>query len=411
MERRVVITAASAITPIGHGRKDIVDSLLQGRSGVITLRDDDLLSGYIDCKVYGTINYPVDFDFERKYRKTMGPVAYYACQVVKEVIEASGLDKEFISSGNLGVAFGSTHGSPTVQREIYKNFFSRSEARFAAVGAVDYLKSMVHTTAVNITKMFEITGRVISSSTACTTSSQSIGFGYESVKFGMQDAMICGGADEYDTTTVAVFDNLLACSTDFNETPHLTPRPFDTRRDGLVVGEGAGAVLLEEYEHARKRGAPILAEIIGFSCGNNGGDLILPCKDGIIRTIKMGLENAKIRADQVDFVSAHATATKMGDVVEAQSIGSIYGDKPHVTGLKGYTGHTMGSCGVIETIMTLYMMEEGFIAPTLNLEEVDERCAMIRHTKTLLESDIRIAAVQNFAFGGVNTSLLFKKHA
>ncbi|HIJ20533.1 MAG TPA: 3-oxoacyl-ACP synthase, partial [Deltaproteobacteria bacterium] len=137
----------------------------------------------------------------------------------------------------------------------------------------------------------------------------------------------------------------------------------------------------------------------------------LPCKDGIIRTIKMGLENAKIRADQVDFVSAHATATKMGDVVEAQSIGSIYGDKPHVTGLKGYTGHTMGSCGVIETIMTLYMMEEGFIAPTLNLEEVDERCAMIRHTKTLLESEIRIAAVQNFAFGGVNTSLLFKKHA
>ena len=411
MERRVVITAASAITPIGHGKESIVDSLLHGKSGVISLREDDLLSGYIDCKVYGTIDYPIDFDFARKYRKTMGPVSYYACQAVKEVIESSGLEQDFLSSGKVGVAFGSTHGSPTVQREIYKNFFSRSEAKFAAIGAVDYLKSMVHTTAVNITKMFEITGRVISSSTACTTSSQSIGFGYESVKFGMQDAMICGGADEYDTTTVAVFDNLLACSTDFNETPHLTPRPFDTRRDGLVVGEGAGAVLVEEYEHARKRGAPILAEIIGFSCCNNGGDLILPSKDGITRTIKLGLENAKIHPDQVDFISAHATATKMGDVIEAQSIGNVYGDKPHVTGLKGYTGHTMGSCGVIETIMTLYMMEKGFIAPTLNLQEVDERCSMIGHTKTLMESDIRIASVQNFAFGGVNTSLFFKKHA
>ncbi len=181
----------------------------------------------------------------------MGPVAYYACQVAKEVLDQAGLPPEFVTSGRLGVAFGSTHGSPTVQREIYKTFFGGSRSEFSAIGAVDYLKSMVHTTAVNITKMFGITGRVISSSTACTTSSQSIGFGYETVKYGMQDAMLCGGADEYDTTTVAVFDNLLACSTAFNDRPHCTPRPFDRQRDGLVVGEGAGAVLLEEYEHAK----------------------------------------------------------------------------------------------------------------------------------------------------------------
>ena len=185
----------------------------------------------------------------------MGPVAYYACQVAKEALAAPGSSDEFITSGRLGVAFGSTHGSPTVQRQIYRTFFGDSDAKLSSIGAVDYLKSMVHTTAVNITKMFGITGRVISSSTACTTSSQSIGFGYESVKFGMQDAMLCGGADEYDTTTVAVFDNLLACSTAFNDTPHLTPRPFDVRRDGLVVGEGAGAVVLEEYESAKRRGA------------------------------------------------------------------------------------------------------------------------------------------------------------
>jgi len=410
-ENRVVITAASAISPIGHLKEEIIDSLVHGTSGVKTLRPDDLLSDYVESKVFGTVSVPITFDFERKYRKTMGPVAYYACQVVKEVLASSGLTDAFITSGRLGVAFGSTHGSPTVQRGIYEKFFSQSRSSFSSVGAVDYLKSMVHTTAVNITKMFGIKGRVISSSTACTTSSQSIGFGYETVKYGLQDAMICGGADEYDTTTVAVFDNLLACSTEFNDAPHLTPRPFDVKRDGLVVGEGAGCVLLESYASAKKRGAHILGEVIGFACNNNGGDLILPNRDGITETIRLGLENARISPDQVDFVSAHATATKMGDIAEAQAIYNVYQDGPRVTGLKGYMGHTMGSCGAIETIITLYMMEAGFIAPTLNLETVDDRCAMIRHTRELMESDIRIAAIQNFAFGGVNTSLLIKKFA
>jgi 3-oxoacyl-[acyl-carrier-protein] synthase II len=409
MKRRVVITACSAITPIGHGKDEIIRHLVEGVSGVKKLKTDDLLSKYIQSGVFGTVDYTIDYDFKRQHRKTMGPVSYYACQVAKEVLENSGLSNEFITSGKLGVAFGSTHGSPTVQREIYKSFFSESPSSFSSIGAADYLKSMVHTTAVNITKMFGITGRVISSSTACTTSSQSIGFGYEMVKYGMQDAMLCGGADEYDTTTVAVFDNLLACSTEFNETPHLTPRPFDEKRDGLVVGEGAGAVLLEEYESAKKRGATLLAEIIGFSCNNNGGDLILPNMNGITQTIKLGLKDAAISADSVDFVSAHATGTKMGDIIEAQAAGKVYGDSSVVTGLKSYMGHTMGSCGAIETIISIYLMEAGFIAPTLNLEKIDARCAMIKHAQNLIETDIRIAAIQNFAFGGVNTCLIIKK--
>ncbi|MEN6317670.1 MAG: beta-ketoacyl synthase N-terminal-like domain-containing protein [Syntrophaceae bacterium] len=409
MERRVVITACSSITPIGRTKAEIIHSLMHGISGVKSLREDGLLTSYIHSKVFGTIDYPIEYDFKRQYRKTMGPVAYYACQVAKEVIESSGLDKDFITSGRLGVAFGSTHGSPTVQRDIYRTFFGASRSEFSAIGAVDYLKSMVHTTAVNITKMFGITGRVISSSTACTTSSQSIGYGYEAVKYGMQDAMLCGGADEYDTTTVAVFDNLLACSTAFNDAPHLTPRPFDIKRDGLVVGEGAGAVMLEEYEFARKRGAPILAEVLGFACNNNGGDLILPNLNGIRETIRIGLKDAKINADEVDFISAHATGTKMGDVIEAQAIYDVYGNRPGVVGLKSYMGHTMGSCGAIETIIAIYLMEDGFIAPTLNLEAVDERCAMINHIAKLREQPIRTATIQNFAFGGVNTSLFIRK--
>ena len=408
MKRRVVITACSAITPIGYEKNEIIDSLKTGRSGVRPLRDDGLLTKHIHSRVFGTVDYPIDYGFARQYRKTMGPVSYYACQVAKDVLERSGLAGEFITSGRLGVAFGSTHGSPTVQREIYHTFFNALEEKFSSIGAVDYLRSMVHTTAVNITRMFGITGRIIASSTACTTSSQSIGYGYEMVKFGMQDAMLCGGADEYDTTTVAVFDNLLACSVGYNDAPNLTPRPFDAGRDGLVVGEGGGAVILEEYESAKRRGAVILGEILGFACNNNGGDMILPNLDGITATLRIALADAGLAPEEVDFISAHATATKMGDVIEAQAIGAVYGDRPHVTGLKSYMGHTMGTCGVIETILTLYMMEQGFIAPTLNLVNVDERCGMLRHTRELTEAEIRIAAIQNFAFGGVNTCLLVK---
>jgi 3-oxoacyl-[acyl-carrier-protein] synthase II len=410
MERRVVITACSAITPIGHGKDQIVESLQKGISGIKTLREDQLISRFIHSKVYGTVDYPIEYDFKRQYRKTMGPVAYYACQVAKEVLEQSGLTQDFITSGNMGVAFGSIHGSPTVQRDIYKVFFeAKDKTSYQSIGAVDYLKSMVHTTAVNITKMFGITGRVIASGTACTTSSQSIGYGYEAVKYGLQEAMLCGGADEYDTITVAVFDNLLACSTAFNSEPHRTPRPFDNLRDGLVVAEGAGAVMLEEYEFAKKRGANILAEVIGFACNNNGGDLILPNLEGITKTLKLGLQNAKINSSDVDLVSAHATATKMGDIIEAQAIHAAFGSNPYVVALKSYLGHTMAACGAIETILSVYMMQDGFIAPTINLEEVDERCAMIKHVQNVLQKPVKTTAIQNFAFGGVNTALLIRK--
>lgn len=409
MSRRVVITGQSAITPIGYGQSQIEDNLRQRKSGIRPMKGDDLLSQHIHSKVYGTVEAEIAYDFTRQFRKTMGPVSFYACQVAKDAIEDAGLDQNFLSSGRMGVAFSSTHGSPSVQRSIYETFFSGSSTRMSRISAADYLKSMVHTTAVNITKMFGITGRVIASSTACTTSSQSIGFGFESVKYGMQDAMLCGGADEYDTTTVAVFDNLMACSTAYNDQASKTPRPFDQDRDGLVVGEGAGALILEEYEHARARSANIIAEVVGFACTNNGGDLIIPAVDGVARTIQEGLRNAQIGAEQIDLVCAHATATRMGDVVEAQAICRVLGDHPWVTALKSYLGHTMGSCGVIETILALYMMQSNQIFPILNLDRVDERCRGIRHCRSLVSQPLEYIAVENFAFGGVNTFLIIKK--
>lgn len=409
MDRRVVITAAAAITPIGDTEQTIFDNLVAGVSGVKPLDEGDDLASYLTSKVFGTVDYEIDFNFERKYRKTMAPVAFYACQAAKEALGQADLPAEFLSSGRMGVAFGSTHGSATTQRNVYKTFFSGDRKKVRNIGAADYLKAMVHTTAANICKMFNITGRVIASCTACTTGSQNIGYGYEAIKFGMQDAMLCGAADEYDTATVAVFSNLLASSTKYNDTPHLTPRPFDKDRDGLVVGEGAAALLLEEYEHARKRGATILAELIGFACGNNGGDLILPKLEGVRPVVQEAIKNAGISPDEVDFVSAHATATKVGDIVESQAIHQVYGDAPYVTGLKGHIGHTMSACGAIESYMTLAMMRRGVIVPTLHLDAVDERCAPIKHTAKVREIPINIAAVQNFAFGGVDTSLIFRR--
>ncbi|MFH1154729.1 MAG: beta-ketoacyl synthase N-terminal-like domain-containing protein [Pseudomonadota bacterium] len=409
MDRRVVITGCSAITPIGYSREDILRNLETGTSGVGRIRDNELLIEKLNTHVFGTVDYPIPCDFERRFRKTMGPVSVYACQVAGDVIRQSGLDREFLGAGRAGVAFGSSHGSTSVLKTIYQACFNADASERFPISAVDYLKSMVHTTAVNITRMFGITGRVICSPSACTTSSQSIGYGYELIRYGVQDAMICGGAEEYDTTTAAVFDNLLACSTHYNDTPHRTPRPFDADRDGLVVGEGAGAVMLEELESARKRGAVILGEVIGFSTNNNGGNLIMPDLAGVTKTLEMGLESAKISALDVDFISAHATATRIGDVVEARAIHKVYGDRPMVTGLKSYMGHTIAACGVIETILTLYMMDRGFIAPTLNLDHVDERCAMIRHTPGLVQSRINCAAILNFAFGGINTSLIIKR--
>ncbi|MCB2186715.1 MAG: beta-ketoacyl-[acyl-carrier-protein] synthase family protein [Deltaproteobacteria bacterium] len=409
-QRRVVITGFSAITPIGSAPGDILDNLLGGVSGVAPLRPDTILSDYLNCQVFAGVDYPLDLDFPRKYAKTMGPAARYACYTAREAIARAGLTPEYLASGRVGVAFGSTQGSPTVQREIYQVFFSGREEDFRRLNGADYLRSMSHTTAANISRMFGITGRVISSCTACTTSSQSIGFGYEAVKFGLADAMLCGGADEYDTTTVAVFDKILAASHSFNDRPTATPRPFDQDRDGLVIGEGAGCLVLEELESARRRGAPILGEVLGFACTANGGDMIMPQESGIENCLRLGLADAGLNPTEVDFVSAHATATRAGDQVEAQALARVYGpDGPLVTGFKGHVGHTMGSCGVIESVFTLLLMARGAAAPTLNLETVDPACAGINHTLTVREAALEVASVQNFAFGGVNTVLFYKK--
>ena len=270
-----------------------------------------------------------------------------------------------------------------------------------------YLKCMSHTCAGNISILFHTRGPFIASCTACASGSQGIGFGYEAIKTGKADIMITGGADEMDFLSAAVFDLMMATSSKYNERPSETPRPFDADRDGLVVAEGAATLILEEYERAKSRGAPILGEVEGF--WNNGSGMHLTNSDArsMEECMLAALKDAKRNPGEIQHVNAHATATPHGDEVEAIVTNKVYGPNVPVTALKGYIGHTMGASGAIEAIATLLMMREGFIAATLNLEKPDPALPPLNHVVgESWDQGFDIGVSSNFAFGGVNTSLV-----
>jgi 3-oxoacyl-[acyl-carrier-protein] synthase II len=250
---------------------------------------------------------------------------------------------------------------------------------------------------------------VIPTSSACTSGSQGIGYGYEAIRFGRQTAMITGGAEELHVIDAAVFDIMYATSTR-NEEPHRTPRPFDAGRDGLVIGEGAGTLVLEEMEHALDRGATIHAEVVGFGTNCDGRHVTNPDAEGMQRVIELALADAALRPGDIDYVNAHGTATRLGDVAESLATHRVFGPRVPVSSLKGHFGHTLGACGALEAWLTIHMVREGWVAPTLNLEDVDPECAPLDYVRTAPRPlEVDHAMSNNFAFGGVNTSLIFKR--
>jgi 3-oxoacyl-[acyl-carrier-protein] synthase II len=344
----------------------------------------------------------------RKKTRAMGRVSLMAARATELALEEAGLrDDPILSSGRVGVSYGSSSGSPPAMEVYSRQLFERRTLR--GIGANDYLHIMSHTCAANIANLFGLRGRVISTCTACTSGSQGIGYGYEAVAQGLQDVMLTGGAEELHPMDVAVFDILYSTSTR-NDEPERTPRPFDVDRDGLVVGEGSGCFVLEELGHARARGAHILAEVIGFGTNCDGRHMTNPDPAGMEEVMRLALADAEIGADEVGYVNAHGTATEIGDVAESGATLAIFGDRVPISSLKGNLGHTLGACGVLEAWMTLQMMREGWFAPTLNLDQLDERCApldYVRGAPRELETDVVVS--NNFAFGGVNTSLVFRR--
>lgn len=405
--KRVVVTGMAGITALGDTWAGIESKLRANVSGIAHMADWDRFVG-LNTRLAGPIReFKTPPHYTRKVTRTMGRVSLLATRATELALEDSGLlnDPE-IRSGAMGVAYGSCTGSTDAIRDFGTMIASGD---VGGINATTYLRLMPHTTAANIGVYFGLKGRVIPACSACTSGSQSIGYAYESIKYGRVSMMVAGGAEELCPSEAAVFDTLYATST-LNETPTATPRPFDRARDGLVIGEGAASLILEEHEHAIARGARIHAELFGFGSNSDGDHLTHPNTETMRIVMQLALDDAGLSPQDIGYVNAHGTATEQGDIAESQAMQRLFGNRIPVSSLKGHIGHTLGACGAIESMATIAMMQRDWFAPTLNLKNVDERCGELDYImnggRTL---NCEYVMNNNFAFGGVNTSLIFKR--
>lgn len=405
---RVVITGMGLVSALGNTPNEAFERLKIFKN--LISYDEELekyngLRSKLSCRLK-------DFDlhnfFTRKESRTMGPVSAMATYSAKKALEdANLLGDEIIKNGRTGISYGSSSGSIETVLDFY-SMMKNLEVK--NITSATYTKMMPQTTAVNISMYFKTTGRLIPSGTACTSGSLSIGIGFENIKYGMQDIMIVGGAEEFSATQVAIFDTLFATSVK-NDSPQSAPSPFDKDRDGLVIGEGAGTLVLEELEHAKKRNAKILAEVVGFGTNTDGTHITQPNQETMKNALILALENAKISSDEIGYVNAHGTATTQGDIAESNATRHVFNRLIPISSLKSYIGHSLGACGSIEAILSIIMMNNNWYAPTLNLNNIDPQCGDLDYIKESGRNmDNMYIMSNNFAFGGINTSLIFKKY-
>ncbi len=402
--RRVVVTGIGIVSPLGCDLAEASARLRANEHGIAPMPEWDGI-GHFAPRVAAPVVVPKALEIPHKAARTMGRVAQLATIATTLAIRDAALGPDEFADGTIGVAYGSTHGSSHANEEWVRKLVKQNG--FLGMSSTTYLKFMSHTTAANLATHFGVRGRVLCTSAACVSATQAIGHGFEAIRGGLADVMVCGGAEELHFSHVAVFDMLHAASKAFNTTPALTPRPFDQRRDGLVVGEGAGTLVLEEYERAKRLGKRIYAEIIGFGTNCDGTHVTNPSSDGMRGAMELALRSARCGPETIDYANAHATGTTIGDIVESQATYAVFGDRVPVSSLKGHLGHTLGACGALEMAFLISMLREGWIAPTRNLEVVDERCAPLDYVM----GEARPAALSRvicnkFAFGGINTSLV-----
>jgi len=404
MSRRVVVTGMAGLCPLGNTWPECRETLLARESRIRAFpewNDVEGLQTRLGAPVEGFVR---PGHWGRKSVRTMGRVAMLATRATELALESAGL-RETIGEKACGIAYGSTSGSPPSIQHYAQQITVRKT--LSRVTAAEYIKFMSHTTTANLSQFFGIKGRMISTPSACTSGSQAIGFAYETIKYGKADLMLAGGSEELHILSATVFDIMYATSTR-NDAPETTPRPFDRDRDGLVVGEGACTLVLESLEHALARGAPILAEITGFGTNCDGAHIVSPSVQGMREVIGLSLRDADLSPDRIGYVCAHGTATEVGDIAETNATAEIFGRPVPISSLKSYMGHTLGACGALETYLTINMMREGWFAPTINLEHVDPRCAALDYLREPRAMKTEYAMNNNFAFGGVNTSLILR---
>lgn len=408
MSRRVVVTGMAGVTALGNDWKTVESKLKACENAIVYMQDFEQYDG-LNTKLAAPIeNFELPKHYTRKKTRSMGRVSKLATLASENALTQSGLlGNDILTNGRTGVAYGSSTGSTDA---VGAFGVMLNEKTTKAITATTYVQMMPHTTAVNVGLFFGLKGRVIPTSSACTSGSQAIGYAYEAIKHGYQTVMVAGGGEELCPTESAVFDTLFATSLK-NNAPKTTPRPYDTDRDGLVIGEGAGTLVLEEYEHAVARGAKIYAELIGFASNCDAAHVTQPQMETMQLCMEMALEDANLEPNKIDYISAHGTATERGDIAESNATANIFGDAAPISSLKSYFGHTLGACGAIEAWLSIEMMNSGWFSPTLNLENLDERCGKLDYiTGTGREMKCEYFMSNNFAFGGINTSLIFKKY-
>lgn len=406
-KKRVVVTGMSSITALGHDWPTFASHLHSGQTGIRLMPEWQAITGLNTALASPVTDFHKPAHYQRKKVRSMGRVALMSTVASERALEQAGLLHDpLLSSGRVGIAYGSSTGSPepiVSFGELLKN------RQLSGVNATSYIQMMSHTTAVNVALFFGLRGRLIPTSTACTSGSQAIGMAYEAIADGRQDIMLAGGAEELCISEAAVFDTLFATSTR-NETPELTPRPFDRDRDGLVIGEGAGTLVLEELERAKARGATILAEIVGFGTNMDGMHITQPTAETMAVAMQLALADACLPASAIGYINAHGTATQRGDIAESHATHSVFGSSMPISSLKSYLGHTLGACGAIEAWASIHMMNNDWYAPTINLDHIDPECAELDYiTATGRNLNSEYVMSNNFAFGGVNTSLIFKR--
>ena len=410
-ERRVVVTGRGVLGPLGHDWPTVQAWLKTGRNAVRHFPEWGEYKGLNSRLGVPAQPFELPEHYTRKATRSMGRVALLATRASELALADAGLlGDPLLKSGKVGISYGSSAGTPSSMSD-----FGRMLAEFNTqyINATTYIRMMAHTAPVNMGVFFGITGRIVTTSSACTSGSQGIGYAYEAIKAGKQVAMLAGGSEELDVTATTVFDTLFATSSD-NDAPETTPRPFDASRNGLVIGEGGCTLVLEDLEHALARGATIHAEIVGYGTNSDGQHVTQPNAATMAQAMRLALEDAGLPPDVISYVNAHGTATEHGDIAETTATHAVFGERMPISSLKSFTGHTLGACGALEAWVTLEMLREGWFHPTANLRTVDPRCGALDYILPTEQGGGRLidgeyAMSNNFAFGGINTSLVLRR--
>jgi 3-oxoacyl-[acyl-carrier-protein] synthase II len=407
MIHRVAVTGMAGISPIGNDWTTIRARLESYRNAIVKMDDWAGYDGLNTQLAAPAADFALTERYTNKAMRSMGRVAVMATRASELALADAGLlDDPLVKSGKMGISYGSCAGTPEAICDFGKMVEEKSTK---GICATTYIKMMAHTAPVNLGIFFGVTGRIVTTSSACTSGSQGIGYAFEAISTGRQRAMIAGGAEELCVGHVAVFDTLFATSVR-NDAAHTTPRPFDAERDGLVLGEGAGTLILEDLEHAKARGAKIYAEVVGFGTNSDGCHVTHPNAETMQIAMELALADADLSPAAIGYVNTHATGTEHGDIAESQATRNVFGGGVPVSSLKSYMGHTLGACGALEAWMTIEMMREGWFAPTINLANVDPRCAELDYIVGAgRKLQCEYVMSNNFAFGGINTSLIFKR--